>query len=78
MRGAIIPNRPPRESGLPGDVGDGVVQLDVHLVKSLLHPQQMLAGRTHQAIAMAHQRAHRADRRRRAERGVEQPDDYYC
>jgi len=59
------------QPGLPGDVGDGVVQLDVHLVERLLHPQQMLTGCPHQSLPVAHQRAHRADRRRGTERGIE-------
>jgi hypothetical protein len=43
------------QAGVAGDVGDGVVQLHVHLVERLLHPQQMLAGGAHQAIAVTHE-----------------------
>jgi len=63
-----------RQARLSGDVGDGVVQLHIHLVERLLNPQQVLAAGAHHALAVAHQRTHRADRCRRTEGRVEQAD----
>ncbi len=59
-------------TGEPGDVGNRVMQLHVHLVERLLHAQQVLAAGAHQALAVAHERAHRADRGGRPEGCVEQ------
>ena len=60
--------------GLAGDVADGAVQQHVHLVEGLLQAQDMFAARAHEVVALAHQRADRADGGRRAEGGLEQAD----
>ena len=65
-----VEDRRPR---LPGDVGDGVVKQDVHLIKGLLHSQQVLASGPHQTLPMAHQRAHRTDGRRGTKGRAAQP-----
>lgn len=60
------------QAGHSGDIADGVVDLHVHLIERFLNPEEMLAAGLHEAIAVAHQRAHSADRRRWAKRRVEQ------
>ena len=48
-------------AGHPGDVGDDVVQLQVHLGQSLLHPLDVGGGAAHQGGPLAHigpQRTH--------------------
>ncbi len=61
-----------REAGDPGDVGDGVVQLHVHLIERLLDAQEVVAAGAHEALAVAHQGTHRADCGGRPEGCVEQ------
>ena len=43
-----------------GQIGDGVVQMDVHLVERLLHVQHAARGGLDQAVAMAQQGARQA------------------
>jgi hypothetical protein len=46
--------------------------MEVHLIERFLHALQMFAARADQALAVAHEAAHRAHCGRRAKRGVQQ------
>src|ERR1017187_7983266 len=50
------------------------MNLKVHLVKGLLHVQDMLGGHLNQAAAMSPERSYGADESRWPETGTEQPN----
>ena len=49
-----------RHAGYPGQIGDGMVHVDVHLIVRFLHVQHASRCRLHQGIAMPKQGAQRA------------------
>jgi hypothetical protein len=57
-----------RQTGNPGDITDDVMELDVHLIESLLHVLAVNRGHLYQRFAMAPDRTHGADGLRRTMR----------
>ena len=60
-----------RQSGETGDIGDDVVQLQVHLIESLLHVRNVNRGHLHQTVPTTEDRTHRADLLIRPERSAQ-------
>jgi hypothetical protein len=51
-----------RYPGRAGDIADHVVELQVHLIQSLLHVLHVTRRHLHQAVAVTEDRSHRTDR----------------
>lgn len=60
-----------RQSGETGDIGDDVVQLQVHLIESLLHVLNVSRSHLHQTVPMTEDRTHRVDLLIRPERSAQ-------
>ena len=60
------------QAGYSGQVGDSVMQMDVHLIERLLHVQHAPRSGLDQVVAMTQQGAHRTDLVSGSERGPQQ------
>jgi hypothetical protein len=62
-----------RQPGLPGDVGEGVGELDVHQRQRLLHPLHAAGLLLQQGVALARDGAQGADVRRGRKAAASRP-----
>ncbi len=62
------------KAGKPRDVANNVVDLQIHLIQRLLHPQYMSRRRLNETVPMTHQRPKYADLIRRPEGRPQQSD----